>query len=63
MMSVDAQTAAMRMKASNLQRAAMLAFMLAVCVWAAWPNLQLVAVSVLAAIALGFYLFRPGRSA
>ena len=53
----------MRLKANNLQRTLMLAFMLGVGLWAAWPNKQLMAVVVLCAIAGGFYLFRPGRSA
>jgi hypothetical protein len=39
----------------------MLAFMIGVGVWGAWPNKQYIAVVVLAGIAAGFYLFRPGR--
>ena len=62
-MPVEAQITCMRLKANNLQRTLMLAFMLGVGLWAAWPNKQLMAVVVLCAIAGGFYLFRPGRSA
>jgi len=49
----------MRVKANNLQRALVLAFMIGVGLWSTWPNRQLMAVVALIAIVGGFYLFRP----
>ena len=51
----------MRLKANYPQRVAMLIFMIAVCLWAAWPDWRLIVVVVLAGIAAGLYLLVPRR--
>jgi hypothetical protein len=51
----------MRLKASFPQRVAMLLFMLAVGLWAAWPDQKRIVLVVLAGIAAGLYLLLPVR--
>lgn len=51
----------MQIKASYPQRVLMLLFMVAVCLWAAWPDWTRIALVVLAAIAAGLYLLVPRR--
>jgi hypothetical protein len=59
--SIEGQSPAMRLKANNLQRAMVLAFMIGVGLWSTWPDWRLVAVVVLCGIAAGLYLLPGGR--
>jgi len=51
----------MRLKASHRQRVLMLAVMVGVCLWAAWPNPKLIFLVVMAGVAVGLYLLLPRR--
>jgi hypothetical protein len=51
----------MRIKASYPQRVVMLLFMVAVGLWAAWPDWMRVGLVLLAAIAAGLWLLLPAR--
>jgi hypothetical protein len=51
----------MRLKASYRQRVLMLAFMVGVCLWAAWPNQKLMLLVAMGGIAVGLYLLLPRR--
>lgn len=51
----------MRLKANSQQRAGVLAFMVGVCLWSAWPDWKLMVLVVMAGLAFGLYLFGPHR--